>query len=467
MHLDGGGAEEARALNGAEVGARLKEATMNIPLLDPFESNQFPEVIEDILEDYGATICAFNRRGTLLAVGCTTGVVAVVDFVTRGIATYLPGHGRPLSSICWARNGRLLLTCSVDRLVILWDVESGMIVRKNEFDAAVTYAQLHPTNKDLAFACPMGEDPVLIDFTAVDGNAAEEGKAPEGKLQRLPLAAALAADATAAAAENTHKSKKKGVDAGNTTGAFSKDGSCVYVCDGSGNIVVFEAGIGREAVAKQTFHVNGGAGIRSIQFSRSGEHFVINSNDRVVRLFETVSGICMQEFRDVVNQLRWRKCTFSCDGDYIVGGSAEEAKHNLYIWNPLDGQLLKILEGPKEGLLDLVWHPLRPTIASVSTSGQVFIWSTHHTESWSAFAPDFKELEENEEYDEREDEFDEVDTAKVEENKVDDEAEDVDIMTIEKIGAFSSVSLSLVWCAPWLLVIMPMRGIPFCAKPGQ
>ena len=79
---------------------------MNIPLLDPFESNQFPEVIEDILEDYGATICAFNRRGTLLAVGCTSGVVAVVDLVTRGIATYLPGHGRPLSAICWARNGR-------------------------------------------------------------------------------------------------------------------------------------------------------------------------------------------------------------------------------------------------------------------------------------------------------------------------------------------------------------------------
>eukprot|EP01046_Picozoa_sp_COSAG06_P068850 COSAG06_NODE_18499_length_884_cov_6.721019_1_plen_51_part_01 len=34
---------------------------------------------------------------------------------SSGIATYLPGHGRPLSSICWARNGRLLLTCSVDR----------------------------------------------------------------------------------------------------------------------------------------------------------------------------------------------------------------------------------------------------------------------------------------------------------------------------------------------------------------
>ena len=78
----------------------------------------------------------------------------------------------------------------------------------------------------------------------------------------------------------------------------------------------------------------------------------------------------------------------------------------------------------------------------------MFIWSTHHTESWSAFAPDFKELEENEEYEEREDEFDEVDVTKVEENKVDGEAEVVDIMTIEKIGAFSSDSENELFYLP-------------------
>ena len=63
----------------------------------------------------------------------------------------------------------------------------------------------------------MGEDPVLIDFRAVEGAVVEEGKAPEGQLQRLPLATTLAADATAAAAapESTvpdkSKSKKKKV----------------------------------------------------------------------------------------------------------------------------------------------------------------------------------------------------------------------------------------------------------------
>jgi COMPASS component SWD1 len=91
--------------------------------------------------------------------------------------------------------------------------------------------------------------------------------------------------------------------------------------------------------------------------------------------------------------------------------------------------LVKILEGPKEPLDDLTvctlpvfssrnfilievfciqWHPIRPVIASVSTYGNIHIWATSRDENWSAFAPDFIELEENLEYEEKEDEFDVV-----------------------------------------------------------
>ncbi len=42
----------------------------------------------------------------------------------------------------------------------------------------------------------------------------------------------------------------------------------------------------------------------------------------------------------------------------------------------------------------------------MSMSGVIYLWAKDYTENWSAFAPDFKELEENEEYVEREDEFD-------------------------------------------------------------
>jgi COMPASS component SWD1 len=45
-------------------------------------------------------------------------------------------------------------------------------------------------------------------------------------------------------------------------------------------------------------------------------------------------------------------------------------------------------------------------IAAGLDSGAIYQWSTTVSEGWSAFAPDFVELEENQEYEEREDEFD-------------------------------------------------------------
>lgn len=125
------------------------------------------------------------------------------------------------------------------------------------------------------------------------------------------------------------------------------------------------------------------------------------------------------------------------DGEYIVAGSSRQ--HSLYIWEKNVGNLVKILHGTKgEMLLDVVWHPVRPLIASVS-SGIVSIWSQNQVENWSAFAPDFKELDENVEYEERESEFDLEDEDKsivsVKEER-EEEIVDLDICKVEPIQAF-------------------------------
>lgn len=111
------------------------------------------------------------------------------------------------------------------------------------------------------------------------------------------------------------------------------------------------------------------------------------------------------------------------------------------MWEKSIGNLVKILHGTKgELLLDVVWHPVRPIITSIS-SGLVSIWAQNQVENWSAFAPDFKELDENVEYEERESEFDIDDEDKSvdlsAEAKHDEEIE-VDVVKVDPIAAFCS-----------------------------
>lgn len=68
----------------------------------------------------------------------------------------------------------------------------------------------------------------------------------------------------------------------------------------------------------------------------------------------------------------------------------------------------------------------------------MFVGAIEYTENWSAFAPDFKELEENEEYIEREDEFDEVAEDLRERKEEGSETELVDIITVDKAHFASS-----------------------------
>lgn len=185
---------------------------------------------------------------------------------------------------------------------------------------------------------------------------------------------------------------------------------------------------------ERTLTIPGGTSIKSLVFSKDQRQMLVNCTDKIIRLYNLSDFSLVHEMTDVVNKLQWKRCIFSSDGEYIIGGSAQKHEHKIYIWNRQYGQLFKFLEGPKEGILDLIWHPTRPILVSISSAGVAYIWNAHYTENWSTLAPGFTELEENVEYIEREDEFDLINEEEMIKSKPVEEEDigDVDIITVDK-----------------------------------
>lgn len=147
-------------------------------------------------------------------------------------------------------------------------------------------------------------------------------------------------------------------------------------------------------------------------------------------------------FSEIVNRAQCRSAVFSLDGDFVVGG-VDGPQHRIHIWRVQDGQIDVTLEGPKEGVVQLLIHPLRPVIVSLGViRGGIYIWDKEITENWSAFSTQFSELEANEEYMEREDEFDLVDEENetLVQRRYLEEAADVDITGPFRPGWFDSDS---------------------------
>ena len=105
---------------------------------------------------------------------------------------------------------------------------------------------------------------------------------------------------------------------------------------------------------------------------------------------------------------------------------------DIYVWERSHGSLVKILEGPREELGVLEWHPTRPMVVACGLeSGCIYTWSIVTPQKWSALAPDFGEVEENVEYIEREDEFDIHPAEEIHQRRLDQEDESPDVLTGE------------------------------------
>ena len=243
--------------------------------------------------------------------------------------------------------------------------------------------------------------------------------------------------------------------------AYAVDQSMIDVLRGDGDVTSPTAieFVNQKIKPKLCFKVPGSAAAWQIIISRNGKHLLINSADCSLRLYsiEELTGAfdkdCTDDiepcfsFQDNITKCPWASCDFSGDGEYVIGGCNSYPQpgdnYKIFLWSTHTGELADQLTGPVSSLYSLSCHPTRPFIAVGTCDGIIDVWGTRL--DWSAFAPNFQRLQQNEVYEEAEDEFDIVvdgdDSSKGDSlNQASPEDDVVDITTVSKVPAFDSDS---------------------------
>ncbi|KAF8458047.1 WD40-repeat-containing domain protein [Terfezia claveryi] len=419
---------------------------MNLSLLDPFAlAQEYPESLKYQLKSGHSTCIRFNWKGDLLASGRLDGVVVLFDMETRSLARILRGHVRQIQSLSWSSSGRYLLSASQDWLAVLWDLETGSRLRTVRFNSPVYIAELHPHDHQTFVASLFEDSPSLVSLHHPTKTAKHT----------LPSAPHRPASDSASEGEIDEKLAAQDSKQLTTATVFTANGAYIIAGTNKGWINIISTST-RE-VLSSTRLTNGC--ITYIRLTMSGRDMVVNANDRILRTLHVPPVLCHphnstpptnisvsdleleveHKFSDVVNRLLWNHCAFSSTGDHLLASTYKN--HDIYIWERSLGTLVKILEGPKEELGVVEWHPTpRPLVAAVGLeTGLVFVWAKEADQRWSALAPDFEEVEENVEYIEREDEFDIHPKEEVKRRRMWAEDEPVDVFGMEGDGAVEEV----------------------------
>ncbi|KAH0839567.1 WD40-repeat-containing domain protein [Lanmaoa asiatica] len=396
---------------------------MNASLLNPFIITH-PTTVQTSLVS-GASFARFDPSGQLLAAARSDGSAVIWDLDTRATIRWCEGHVKGVTAIDWSRNSRYVLTASKDWNIIIWDLASPYDPPHRHatirFDAPVVAANFHPRNSRIILALLSTGEAYIVDSRSTHRGRFELCDEDEGDERVRPIM---------------------------TSARFDPTGRHVFVGTSAGTVYVFNVRT-KGLIARH--RISGAGVIKGLEFAKGGRRLATNSSDRTIRQFTLPSYLSppssarngvsptptiletelepTHKFNDPISKVAWHSMSYSPDGEWLAGGAADPATHKIYIWDiSNDGQFASALDGGREPLIDVHWHPSGPRLASTTNQGTILIWHSPSPERWGAFAGGFEEADENAWYEEGESEFDLEDETQLALRKKLQEDEDVDIL---------------------------------------
>lgn len=293
-----------------------------------------------------------------------------------------------------------------------------------------TYSEGGPWAFDLALIAEQAAR--AADLRAEDGMAEDEGEGAEGEEPGWTQLENWEAPPLAPGAMAPPAPKGRAAPA---VGTWSPRGAYILSGSGCSFLALWDARGGvRPSKEPSTGLQLPGGKVLALSIDRSERTALVSTGDGAVRMVAvSVPGAgpggeftlqLMREFRvGGSERITFRRVALSHDREWVAGLAESKEDHRVFVFSAPTGRLERLLAtDDKVGAGDMAWHPtcnmLATTtlvIANKPDSGKVFFFSPVLYDHWSNFAPDFRELQGNEEYEEGEDEFDLMEGAAREE----------------------------------------------------
>jgi WD40 repeat protein len=285
---------------------------------------------------------------------------------------FLAGHKDKVEQAIISPDGQRILSASVDGALILWDLETGNIVR--QFEPTRSYLSTIAFLPDGHRALSGGSDKIIRLWDVDRGRVVRElrghtewvlavAPSPDG---RLAYSTSGGRDPWSDGSDTAVRvwDLRTGLQVGMLPGhtgrtcglAVSKDGSRILTSGSDRKVILWNAKTG-ELIHEMLGHTDI---VESVAFLPDGKGGLSGSADATIRVWDLRRGRQMDKFVGLTHQALWLSVTE--DGRYLLSG--DYTGHELRLWDVPEHRLIQTLS------LGRVY----PTRGCFSPDGQHVAW---------------------------------------------------------------------------------------------
>ena len=303
-----------------------------LPLLE--ENNNSFENRDDFYIPSQSSVyaIAISRDGKTIVSGSLDDTIKIWDAKSGVMLRSLEGHKGSVNSVAISKDGNTIVSGSSDNSIRIWDTKSGAMLRSLE------------GHKSYVNSVAISEDGNTIVSGSNDGSIKIWDAKSGAMLRSL----------------EGHKYSVNSV-------AISEDGNTIVSGSDDSSIKIWDT---KSGVMLKSLEGHKGD-VNSVAISKDGNTIVSGSGDKSIKIWDTKSGAMLRSLEGHKDSVR--SVAISEDGKSIVSGSWDKS---IKIWDAKSGAMLRSLEGHKSYVYSVAISEDSKTIVSGSDDNSIKIWDT-------------------------------------------------------------------------------------------